>query len=290
MRADEAVDSAVEAAAPYGLATDGAYALRVGENGVVVLPAAGVLARVVRGQNALDHVGHELSVADWLLSRDVPVARPVVSAPVAVDGYVVSFWEYLADGRPADLVILARCLKRLHAVPLPAESPLSAVDPFSRFEERLAAGSALSTADIAFLGGLRDRLAEQWNQAAFELGEAVVHGDAHMNNLLQSPGGRIAFVDLETVAVGPPEWDLTLTALYYECGWFSLDRYVDFVDAYGYDVRTSAAWPVLRGIRMLRMTTWLAQSAGNYPEREQQLRHRIATQRDGTAPSGWTGF
>ena len=81
-------------------------------------------------------------------------------------------------------------------------------------------------------------LAEQWNQTAFELGEAVVHGDAHMDNLLQSPGGRIAFVDLETVAVGPPEWDLTLTALYYECGWFS----------------------------------------------------RIATLRDGTAPSGWTGF
>lgn len=37
-----------------------------------------------------------------------------------------------------------------------------------------------------------------------------------------------------------PEWDLTLTALYYECGWFSLDQYAGFADAYGFDVRTSA--------------------------------------------------
>jgi len=256
VRADEAIDTAVEAAAQHGLAPVGAYALRVGENGVVVLPAAGALARVVQGENALDHASSELSVADWLLSRDVPVARPVV--PVAVGGYVVSFWEFLADGRPADLVTLARCLRTLHAIPLPAGSLLSPVDPFSRFEERLAAGSALSAADRAFLGDLRDRLAEQWNRASFELGKTVVHGDAHMDNLLQSAGGRIAFVDLETMAIGPPEWDLTLTALYYECAWFSLNQYLDFVDAYGYDVRVSAAWPVLRGIRMLRMTTWLA--------------------------------
>ena len=111
------------AAAQYGIAPDGAYALRVGENGVVVLPAAEVLARVVRGQTALDHVRNELSVADWLLSRDVPVARPVVTAPVLVNGYVVSFWEFFADGRPADLVTLARCLRQLHAIPVPAGPP-----------------------------------------------------------------------------------------------------------------------------------------------------------------------
>ncbi|GAA4736690.1 phosphotransferase family protein [Phytohabitans rumicis] len=160
----------------------------------------------------------------------------------------------------------------------------------TRFDARLAGGVTLSATDRTFLTAYREHLATQWDRARFELGEAVLHGDAHMDNLLRTADGRLVFVDLETVAIGPPEWDLTLTALYHECGWFSADEYGGFVDAYGYDVRTSGAWSVLRGIRMLRMTTWLAQSAADHPEREVQLRHRIATLRDGTAPEGWTGF
>jgi aminoglycoside phosphotransferase len=288
VRADEAVSAAVKAATASGLVADDARALRVGENGVVVLPAAGALARVVPGRDQQKHVREEMVVARWLLSQDIPAVRPLVAAPVLVDGYVVSFWEYLADSRSADLVTLARCLRRLHAVP-PAPF-LHRLEPFTRFEQRLDAGAALTAADLSFLTELRDELAEQWASASFELGETVIHGDAHMDNLLQTADGRLAFVDLETVAIGPPEWDLTLTALYYECGWFSANQYDTFVEAYGYDVRSSAAWPVLRGIRMLRMTTWLAQSAADHREREMQLRHRLNTLRDGTAPAGWTGF
>jgi aminoglycoside phosphotransferase (APT) family kinase protein len=209
---------------------------------------------------------------------------------VAVDDYAVSFWEYLDGAEPADLATLASCLRQLHSVPLPESALLPAVEPFARFDERLAAGTTLTVDDREFLARLRDDLAEQWARANFGLGEAVVHGDAHMDNLLRAVDGRLAFVDLETVAIGAPEWDLTLTALYFECGWFTQSQYNEFATTYGYDVRRSPAWPTLRGIRMLRMTTWLAQSAGDFPEREAQLHHRIATLRDGSAPSGWTGF
>jgi aminoglycoside phosphotransferase (APT) family kinase protein len=245
---------------------------------------------VVRDPSRLDLARHELIVARWLLSEGVPVVRPFVDVPVVVDGCVVSFWEYLADARSADLVTLASCLRRLHAVPRRHASLLTRVEPFAYFDERLAAAPTLGEADRAFLTELRDKLAAEWARATFDLGDAVIHGDAHMDNLMKAADGRLAFIDLETVCIGPPEWDLTLTALYHESGWFSADEYAGFVGAYGYDVRHSAAWPVLRSIRMLRMTTWLAQSAGDYPEREDQLRHRIATLRDGSAPAGWTGF
>jgi hypothetical protein len=46
-----------------------------------------------------------------------------------------------------------------------------------------------------------------------------------MENLLRTASGHVAFVDLESVAIGHPEWDLTLTALYLECGWFTDDQY-----------------------------------------------------------------
>ncbi|MGC4885708.1 phosphotransferase family protein [Micromonospora sp. DT227] len=261
----------------------------MGENGVVLLPGAGLLARVVpRGAQGSDP-RREIDIAVWLASRQVPVVHPARPEPIIVGQYVVTLWEYLVDSRPADLVTLAKCLRRLHAVAMPA-GLLPCLSPFDRFEERLQRGACLDTEDRRFLCQLRDQLSTRWATAEFTLGESVLHGDAHMENLLVAAGGREAFVDLETVCIGPPEWDLTLTALYYECGWFPDKDYADFVQTYGFDVRLSPSWSELRLARMLRMTLWLAQSAGNDVQRQRQMRHRIDTLRDGTAPTGWTGY
>ncbi|WP_433532214.1 phosphotransferase family protein [Micromonospora sp. CA-263727] len=289
VQTDEAIRAAALAAAQVGVPAADPAVVRVGENGVVLLPNAGVLARVVRGPEAIHHVRRELEVAAWLASQEVPATRPVRPAPVVVGPYVVSFWGYLPDGRAADLVTLAESLRLLHGVPRPV-GLLPRLSPFARFGEQLDRGAALGAGDRAFLRERRDRLAAQWEQTTFALGETVLHGDAHMENLLVTVDGRRAFVDLETVCVGPPEWDLTLSALYYECGWFTEHEYATFAETYGYDVRLGSAWPVLRQIRMLRMTLWLAQSAGTDAQRRRQLTHRLSTLRDGSAPAGWTGF
>ncbi|MEU9507760.1 aminoglycoside phosphotransferase family protein [Micromonospora sp. NPDC048170] len=289
MRAEEAIDAVKLAVTGAGLPTHDASVVRVGENGVVLLPSAGVLARVVPRAAKGSDPRREIDIAAWLASRQVPVVHPARSEPVIVGQYVVSLWEYLADSRPADLVTLAKCLRRLHAVAIPANL-LPCLSPFDRFEERLQTGAYLDFNDRIFLRQLRDQLSARWAAAEFTLGEAVLHGDAHMENLLVTAGGREAFVDLETICIGPPEWDLTLTALYYECGWFTDKEYVDFVQTYGFDVRLTPSWSELRLARMLRMTLWLAQSADNDPQRQRQLRHRIDTLRDGTAPAGWTGY
>ena len=81
-----------------------------------------------------------------------------------------------------------------------------------------------------------------------------------------------------------------MTAVYYECGWHCATDYAAFVDAYGYEMWASPAWPVLKAIRMPRMITWLVNSATDEPARVEQLRLRPVTLRDGTAPAGWDGF
>ncbi|MGQ0777070.1 MAG: hypothetical protein ACT4NY_22090 [Pseudonocardiales bacterium] len=43
---------------------------------------------------------------------------------------------------------------------------------------------------------------------------------------------------------------------------------------------------MLKAIRLLRMTTWLAAVTGNDPTRADQVRFRLATLRDSTAPIG----
>ncbi|QOC94417.1 phosphotransferase enzyme family protein [Micromonospora craniellae] len=289
MRAEEAINVVRSAATRAGIPAHDAAIVRVGENGVVLLPAAGVLARVVPIRTIGTEFRRETDVAAWLAEQQVPVVRPVRPEPITIGQHVVSLWEYLPDSRPADLVTLAESLRHLHSVPLPTNL-LPQLTPFDRFEERLTSGVDLDPNDHALLCQLRDELSTQWALTVFAIGDAVLHGDAHMDNLLVTDSGRIAFVDLETVCIGPPEWDLTLTALYYECGWYSEEDYRRFVLTYGFDVRRSPSWPMLRLIRMLRMTLWLAQSADNDPQRRRQLRHRINTLRDGSAPTGWTGY
>lgn len=285
-----AVQAAVEAGSRAGLDVSGARVLRVGESAVVLLPAAGVLAKVVADAAPAEEIRRELWASGWLAELGVPVSRPARSTVLVASGCVVSLWEYMPDAGPARLTTLAGCLRRLHAVPFPTRPMLDPLRPFAGFQERLASAGTLRAGDRSFLAAFRDRLGERWESAQFALPPCVIHGDAHMDNLLVSADGRVAFVDFGGVAIGPPEWDLTLTALYYECGWFTTDQYQEFAAAYGYDVRSAESWAVLRDTRMLRMTTWLAQTAKDFPERDAQLRHRIRSLEDGSAPAGWTGF
>lgn len=44
-------------------------------------------------------------------------------------------------------------------------------------------------------------------------------------------------IDLDGFAIGPREWDLVLTAIYYDCfGWHTREEYEEFVRVYGFDV------------------------------------------------------
>jgi hypothetical protein len=48
--------------------------------------------------------------------------------------------------------------------------------------------------------------------------------------------GTPVLIDLDGFAVGPREWDLMQTAMYYDSfGWHTREEYEDFARAYGYD-------------------------------------------------------
>lgn len=291
---DEVVNAAGRAAEvaarAAGMSSAGMRLVRVGENVILLLPDVPAVARVASSVALLDSVRRELRVASWLAEVGVPAVRSLVAEPFVDAGLVVSFWEYLPEVEATDVVTLAGFLRRLHAVPVPRDLPLGPVRPFVRVADRIESAAALTEVDRQLLRGMHAELVASWERARFEMAPAVVHGDAHHENLVRAGDGRIVFVDLERVGIGQPEWDLTLTATYHECGWYSATDYAAFIDAYGYDVRTAPAWPLLRAIRMLRMVTWLGAVTAGDPVRTEQLRFRLATLRDGTAPAGWDGF
>jgi hypothetical protein len=80
------------------------------------------------------------------------------------------------------------------------------------------------------------------------------------------------------------------TAIAYERFGLAEERYREFVDVYGFDVRTWASYPVLRAIRELTMTTWLMQNVGEDPAIAAEFALRVDSIREGDLGRAWTPF
>ena len=65
------------------------------------------------------------------------------------------------------------------------------------------------------------------------------------------------------------------------------DQYLEFAHAYGFDVRDSAAYPVLRRMREVLITTWLLGPAGADPRASAELDKRIAGLRESGQTAPW---
>ena len=92
---------------------------------------------------------------------------------------------------------------------------------------------------------VRDRLADlraRYAALEFVLPAGPVHGDANIGNILRRQADGVAvLIDLDGFASGPREWDLVLTAMYFErFGWHTAAEYAEFAEVYGFDVM---AWP-----------------------------------------------
>lgn len=60
--------------------------------------------------------------------------------------------------------------------------------------------------------------------------------------LRQAPAGRVAAIDLENVAEGPPEWDRPWAVLYFDCGWYSAEQHAVGVRVYGSTSGSCRRW------------------------------------------------
>ena len=80
----------------------------------------------------------------------------------------------------------------------------------------------------------------------FVLPAGPVHGDASIGNIIRRQADGVAvLIDLDGFASGPREWDLVLTAMYFErFGWHTAQEYREFVD--GLRVRRDDAGRVTR--------------------------------------------
>jgi aminoglycoside phosphotransferase (APT) family kinase protein len=222
--------------------------------------AAPVVVRIARTLAYESDARREIAVARWLESESYPAVRVLdISQPLVVDGRVVTFWESLGDGEQFGTTTeVARLLGRLHALTAPAELGLAPLEPFARAERRIAASEWLTPADRSFLSARLAELKVSYAQLQFALPAGVIHGDASVGNVIRDVNGQPVLIDLDGFAIGPREWDLVVTAMYFDSfGWHTEQEYAEFARVYGFDVMRWPGYPVLRDVREFLMVTWL---------------------------------
>ncbi|UQI45909.1 aminoglycoside phosphotransferase family protein [Streptomyces sp. HU2014] len=262
-----------------------ATVIRLAENDLWRLPNA-VVARIARpGQHQA--AAREVAVTRWLATHHVPAVRPLpIDQPVHAEGRAVTFWEELPPHRHGTPAEMAPLLQRLHTLPMPGID-LGQLDPFVRVVQRLTAARSVKTGDRDWLLHHLADLQTAWVELPDGLPRCVIHADAWTGNVAVT-STTAYLMDFERTSFGPPEWDLTSTAITSDTfGTLASHRYQEFCTAYGHDVITWQGYPVLRAIRELRLVTFALQTADDDPTATSQAQYRIDCVRGRNGPRPW---
>jgi hypothetical protein len=247
-----------------------------------------MIARIAQATGYLSDFTTEVEVARWLESAGFPAARLAGPAdqPIVEYDQVLTFWAQVAEhkyyGTVADLASL---LRQLHDLDPPSSLALPELRPFKGAQTRINMAD-LRDDDREFLLSRLGDLQDSYARLDFVLPRGPIHGNASVNSVLPSMwDSRIhVLVDLDCFAVGPREWDLVLTAMYFErFGWHTDDEYLEFASGYGFNVMRWPGYTVLRNIRELILLTWLSLNPWNLPEIRAEVSRRIADLRNGNA-------
>lgn len=282
-----------DACAAAGLSSDAASLMRLGSNAVFHLKAP-VVVRVSRKGADAEAAFRTVAVARWLESVDYPAVRLVdVDQPVVVDGHAVTFWKSVSDDgqQYATVSEVAEVFARLHRLQAPADLGLPILAPFNNAAHRISANDWLSSGDREFLTRQLAMLQAEYAGLKFVLPPGVIHGDANIGNVLHDSHGNPVVIDLDGFAVGPREWDVALTAIFYDSfGWHTREEYETFARVYGFDIMRWPGYPTMRELREFLMVTWIIQQASGDARVAAEASKRISALRTGASRKDWSPY
>ena len=282
-----------EACAATGLSADGARLLRLGSNAVYRL-AVPVVVRIARPDADPESARRTVAVARWLQSAGYPAGRAIeIDQPVITASHAVTFWEAISDdgSEYATIAEVAHAIARLHKLTAPDDLHLPELAPFENAGCRIADSEWLSPGDRDYMTRELARLQGEYARLDFVLPRGVIHGDANIGNVLHDEHGNPVVIDLDGFAIGPSEWDLIQTALFYDhYGWHTRAEYETFIRVYGYDIMQWPGYPVLASIREFIQVTWMIQKSGESEKTAAEARKRISALRSGASRKDWLPF
>ncbi|MFD1662533.1 phosphotransferase enzyme family protein [Streptomyces caeni] len=283
-----------EACATAGLDSRGAELLRLGSNAVYRLASLPIIVRIARDPSLLEEMDRAVNVARWLEAQDFPANRvPArVAQPLVIGGLVVTFWESVQENEEyATVGELADLLRRLHWLEEPESLGLPYFDPLAKLSASLEGLDGVAGEDREFLEQRAARLAKDYDRLDFVLPFGLIHGDANIGNVLRHRDGHAVFIDLDGFVLAPREWDLILTAIYYDrYGWHSKAEYTEFVHRYGFDLMNWPGYETLADLRELMMVAWLGHQVTVSERSAAEFARRMRSLRTGEGRNEWGPF
>jgi aminoglycoside phosphotransferase (APT) family kinase protein len=279
-----------EACISVALDSRDARLMRLGSNAVFRLQEP-VVVRIARSEVEIPHARRTIAVARWLESEDYPAVRALgFDQPIVVDGYPVTFWEAVSPvgNEWTSTAEIAELLVKLHKLDAPNDLHLPEVAPFAKADERISANTWLTPEKRRVL---TDKLAElqyRYARVDWALSIGVVHGDAGAGNTLRDWNGRPVMIDLDNFAIGHREWDLILTAVYYDSfGWHTTEEYEEFAQAYGFDIMKWSGYPTFKELSEFLMVTWVITKAAESQRVADEASKRIESIRTDASRQDW---
>jgi phosphotransferase family enzyme len=177
-----------------------------------------VVARIASGTSfdlESASIERELTIAAHLATRHAPSVRPTTKVPAGPyfeKGCAVTLWEFV-EGRAvtneADERMAAASLQEIHSaladISVDLPSFLAKVDSCNAILANGNEAPKLSSNDRIFLQNVYGRLRTDLSSVGGSW--QPLHGDAHVGNAMVVNSGAI-WMDLESVCVGPLEWDV----------------------------------------------------------------------------------
>lgn len=265
--------------------------LRFTNNAVYRLAGNQAVVRIVASKALSYRVDKVVRLAGWFAERGVPAVRLTagIEQPVRVGDYVATIWQVVRGGgaKPCGRD-LGRLLRTLHDLPRPPFE-LPSWSPIDDVRKRVDDAEALDEDSRSFLLDCCDRIAAKLTDLPFALRTTLVHGDAHLGNLIPSPNGPV-LCDFDSTCVGPPEWDLTPIAV--GVGRFGEPgrTYQDMTKVYGWDLVHWDGFPVLREVRELKLITSVLPITRSNPEVLPELLRRLDDFRRGDTSARWVRY
>ncbi|SCL53558.1 Ser/Thr protein kinase RdoA involved in Cpx stress response, MazF antagonist [Micromonospora citrea] len=289
---DEAMTAAMrQVADQLGVRADNAQLLQLTNNAVFALPSERIVIRIARSHRLRDRVRKVVELGRWFAQIDAPTIRLAegITQPVQAGELMASVWDYLPQNPPAPTVEdLGVVLRRFHAVG-PPPFPLPAWDPVGDARLRISEAEGLSDEDREFLLSWCERLEGPVAVLRQRAEGQLIHGDAHVGNLLRDRCGRLVLCDFDATCKGP--WQIDLTAVAVGGVRFGrAEAHASMAAAYGYDIATDRYWPTLREARELKMIAAAAPIVDTSPSIRAEFTKRLQSIRRRETSAAWTPF
>ncbi len=249
------------------------------------------MIRITRSHGLRQRGGKVAALGGWFAAVQAPTIRlgADIGQPIEEDGLLATIWTYLPPRTPAPTVDeLGRLLNDFHRLGVPPIA-LPAWDPVGDARARLADAEALGERDKEFLLQWCDSLAHRLDKASNADTPVLVHGDAHLGNVLRRHDGQPVLCDFDATCLGP--WQVDLTAVPVgEVRFKRSSGHRELARAYGRDVTVDQHWPLFREARELKMVVAAVPLLASAPGVALEFITRLRSVQQNDGDARWTPF